>query len=106
MVAEKEKNKKSIPLKDILKDVISNIEKREEKETRLLKAWESAVGKEAFKHTRPAFLKSGRLVVNVSDSPWLYKLTLEKKELIKKINTKLKDKKKIRELQFRIGDIK
>ena len=66
--------------------------------------WEKVVGKNVFKYTRPVTLKSGRLVVNVSDSSRLYELTLKRRELIKDINKHLK-KKKIKEIRFKIGEI-
>ena len=93
------------PLKDTIKKVIANLEKREKEELDIVRTWESAAGKKASKHTKPAFLKSRRLVVNVSDSSWLYKLTLEKESLIKRFNKNLKGRKKIKELQFRIGEV-
>ena len=96
---------KGAPLKDVIKKIISDIEKREKEELDLLKIWENAAGKKAAKHTKPTFLKSKRLIINVSSSSWLYKLTLEKQNLMKEINKNLKGPKKIKELQFRIGDI-
>jgi predicted nucleic acid-binding Zn ribbon protein len=93
------------PLKDIIKNVISSLEKREKEEIDLFKAWEKAAGKKASKHTKPAFIKSRRLVVNISDSSWLYKLTLEKRAILEALNKNFKGKKKIKELQFRIGEI-
>ena len=91
------------PLKDVLKQIIGNIEKKEKEELDLLKFWEEAIGKGGARHTKIAFLKPKRLVVNVSDSTWLYKLTMDKKNIIKKFNKQ--SKKKIKELQFRIGKI-
>lgn len=93
------------PLKDVVEKVISDLKKKGKEEPDILKIWEKTVGKRGSKHTKPAFLRSKRLLVNVSDSSWLYKLTLEKGKLIKKFNGNLKGKKKIRELQFRIGQI-
>jgi len=89
-------------LKNILKKVLSDLEKEE---LSIVEIWSKAAGEKAAKHTRPAFLKAKRLVVNVSDSSWLYKLTLEKEALVKKVNAGLKGRKKIHQLQFRIGDI-
>lgn len=97
--------KKDTPIKDVVKKIISNLEKKEKEELDIIKIWEKTVGKKGAKHTKPAFLKSKRLVVNVSDSSWLYKLTLEKASIIKKFNAGLKGRKKIRELQFRIGQV-
>jgi len=93
------------PLKDLVKKIISDLEKRDEKEEHLKDVWEKSVGESGAKHTKIAFLKGKRLVVNVSDSTRLYKLTLEKKNLINKLNENIKSKKKIKELQFRIGKI-
>ncbi|UCD54658.1 MAG: DUF721 domain-containing protein [Candidatus Omnitrophota bacterium] len=92
-------------LKDIVKKVITDLEKREKEELDVCKIWEKVAGKKASKHTKPAFLKSKRLVVNVSDSSWLYKLTMEKDKLIQGFNKDLKGRKKIKELQFRIGEV-
>ena len=99
-------SKKSAPLGDVVKKVIADLEKRDRDEIDILKIWEKAAGKAASKHTRLAFLKARRLVINVSDSSWLYKLALEKKKIIEKFNKNLTGKKKIRELQLRIGEIK
>ena len=93
------------PLKDTIKKVIADLEEREKEELDIFKIWEKASGKKASKHTKPVFLKSKRLVVNVTDSSWLYKLTLEKDRLIQEFNRDLKGRKKIKELQFRIGEI-
>ena len=93
------------PLKDLVKKIITDLEKRDEKEEQLKDIWKKSVGKIGAKHTKIAFLKEGRLVVNISDSTRLYKLTLEKKNLINKLNENIKNKKKIKELQFRIGKI-
>ena len=92
-------------LKDIVKNVISGMEKKEKEEQDVIETWGKAAGKKAARHTRPVSLKAKKLIVNVSDSPWLYQLTLEKNEIIKKFNTKLGKRKQIREVQFRIGDV-
>lgn len=94
------------PFKDVLKKVISDLEKKEEKESDIIAAWENAAGKKAAKHTKPVFLKKKKLIIIVSDSTWLYKLTLEKDMLIKKFNRNIDGvKKKIKELQFRVGEV-
>lgn len=93
-------------LKDIVDKVLSSLKDREKEESDIFKAWKNAAGKKAAKHTELAFLKAKKLVVNVSDSSWLYKLTLEKDKIIKKFNKTIKTRKKIKELQFRIGKIK
>ena len=93
------------PLKDVLKGIISKLEKGQKgAHDELIASWEKVVGKDAFKHTKLVSLKGGRLVVNVSDSSRLYELTLKRREIIKAINRKRK-KKKIKEIRFKIGEI-
>lgn len=93
------------PLKDVVKKIIGNLEKKETEELDLVKIWEGAVGKKAATHTQLALFKSKRLIVNVSNSSWLYKLTADKKKLIEALNAKIKGRRKVKELQFRIGQI-
>jgi len=97
--------KKPTHLKSILKDVISEFGKREREEHNILSAWEKAAGKKAVKHTKPLFIKEKKLVIGVSNSSWLYKLTTERRKLLKVLNAELKGKKEIGGLQFRIGQI-
>ncbi|MFH1594684.1 MAG: DUF721 domain-containing protein [Candidatus Omnitrophota bacterium] len=96
---------KESPLKDVLKKIVADLEGKEREEATIVDAWQEAAGKKAVKHTKPVLLKANRLIVNVSDSSWLYKLTLEKSKLVKKINDRLENKRKIKELRFRIGNI-
>ncbi|MCQ9206793.1 MAG: DUF721 domain-containing protein [Omnitrophica bacterium] len=94
------------PLKNVIKKVISDLERTETKEANIVETWSKIVGKKAAERTRPVFLKKKKLVVNVSDSAWLYKLTLEKNALINTFNTRIKNPaRKIRELQFRVGEV-
>ena len=91
---------KSGPLGDEIKKIISGLQK--EKGQDFLEAWEKAVGEKAAKHTKIIFLKNGQLVVNVNNSSWLYKLTLEKQGILERLNKA--QNRKVKELQFRIGD--
>ena len=90
---------------NVVKKLISGFEKKEKEEKGLYKAWETAAGRKAAGHTKPVFVKEKRLVVKVSDSAWLYKLTMEKENLLRKFNRGAKKRKKINRIQFRIGDI-
>ena len=92
-------------IKNVVKSVLANIEEREKKESDIFKAWGKAAGKSASEHSKPTFLKAKRLVVNVTDSAWLYKLTLEKGKLLKRFNDNLKIRKKAKKIQFRIGKV-
>lgn len=67
-------------------------------------AWEKAAGKKMAQHSRPASFRGGRLIVEVGASSWLYELTLEKKAILKRLGGKFAGK-KIKNIQFRIGEV-
>ncbi len=67
-------------------------------------AWESAAGSKAAGHTRPVAIRKGVLTVNVDGSGWLYELTIKKKELLKKLDGKIRGK-TIKGIRFRIGEV-
>lgn len=94
------------PLGGVVKDIISNIGRRGVvTEEEMLAAWETAAGRRAAKHARPASLKKSKLVVNVDGSSWLYELTLKKKEILKKLEGHLGNK-RVSDIRFRIGEVK
>jgi predicted nucleic acid-binding Zn ribbon protein len=94
------------PLEEVLKKIIGGIsDKGNVTEEGMADAWRSAAGAKAAAHSKPRSLKSGRLVVNVDGSSWLYELTVKKREILKNLKEALKDK-KVKEITFRIGDIK
>ena len=98
-------NTKKLPLKNVIKDIINQLEKgQKEGPGELITAWGKALDKVFSEHTRLVTLKSGRLIVNVSDSSRLYELTLKRREIIKNLNKHLK-KKKIKEIRFKIGEV-
>ena len=74
-------------------------------EEEIERAWRRAAGEAAARHSRPVSFKKASLVVNVASSSWLYELTVRKREIVKTLESELKGK-KIKELRFRIGDIK
>lgn len=74
-------------------------------EEEIASAWRSAAGERAAASSRPVSFKRASLLVNVANSSWLYELTVNKKEILKRLEAGLKGK-KIKEIRFRIGDIK
>ncbi|MBU0605507.1 MAG: DUF721 domain-containing protein [Candidatus Omnitrophica bacterium] len=68
-------------------------------------AWRKAAGEAAARQSRPVSFKKSVLIVNVASSSWLYELTTKKRDIIKVLEAALKGK-KVKELRFRIGDIK
>ncbi len=91
---------------DIVKDVIKNLSgKGRVSEEEIGRAWEEAAGKKAARHTKPVLIKKSVLTVNVDGSCWLYELTVKKRELLGKLDGKIRGK-QLKGLRFRIGEIK
>ncbi len=94
------------PLEDLVKRIIGNFaggEKLTEEEIR--SAWAFVVGEKAAKHSRPRSFAESKLIVHVDDSGWLYELTTQKKYILNNLSSKLKGK-KLKEITFRMGDLK
>ena len=89
----------------IVKSVIGKLDKEANPTSNEINSiWKEVAGKKAIRHTKPTSLKKKHLVVNVDGSGWLYELTLRKKELLTGLKKRL-GKDKIKELQFRIGEL-
>jgi len=67
------------------------------------KAWLDAAEDEVSAHARPVSLKNGTLLILVENSSWLYKLTMEKKDILRKFNENYTGRKKAADIRFRIG---
>ncbi|MDD5422208.1 MAG: DUF721 domain-containing protein [Candidatus Omnitrophica bacterium] len=100
----RDKDKKSI--EDILKRVIKTLgpEKRLSEED-IIEIWKEAAGEAGASHSRPVSLRKSNMIVNVDGSSWLYELTTKKREILKKLEGRLKGK-KLKDIRFRIGEIK
>ncbi len=66
-------------------------------------AWGEAANQQAKEHTQLVSYKNSILVVVVENSSLLYKLTLEKREMLKRFNACYKGRKKAKDIRFRIG---
>ena len=94
------------PLEDLVKNIIGNLgskDKLTEEEIRL--AWDLVVGKKAARHSKPRSFQGSRLIVHVDDSSWLYELTTRKKYILSNLSSELKGK-RLKEITFRIGDLR
>ena len=57
-------------------------------EVRLRRAWETVVGADIARRTRPGTLADGCLTVVVDNSPWLHELSLRQPELLARIQAR------------------
>lgn len=90
-----------------IRDIIRSHIKNTGLERRLLEKmiftdWYRIAGDKVFRNTRPAFIRSGMLFVEVPDSVWAHSLTFFKPELIAKINSYLGSP-VVKDIRFRTG---
>lgn len=99
-------DEKANPLESILKDVIKNLSGKRPGEEEIGEAWAKAVGEAAARHSRPVSFRKSVLVVHVDGSGWLYELTTARRGILAKLERDLKGKKKVKDIRYRIGDIR
>jgi predicted nucleic acid-binding Zn ribbon protein len=93
------------PLGGILDGVIKKLGGRGRfTEEEMALAWAEAAGEEAARHSRPVSFRRSSIFVNVDRSTWLAELTVRRKEILSRLEERLKGK-KFRDIRFRIGDI-
>ncbi len=66
------------------------------------RVWPAAVGRSVAEHAQPVRLEGGRLLVHVSDSAWLHRLSLQRRDLARDVNRSL-DRSVVKDVRFRIG---
>jgi predicted nucleic acid-binding Zn ribbon protein len=66
------------------------------KELKILELWDECVGEVIAKYSTPVRINKNKLMVSVENAVWRYELASKKKEILEKLN------KKIRESQKRI----
>ena len=92
-------------IKDTVKNVIQElvVKKSALKEGGPEQILKKILTKREMGHIKFNYFKKGTLSVNVDSSAWLYKLTLQKQEILSPLNKRLDS---IKDIHFRIGDIK
>lgn len=100
------RTRKPVAIEDLLKKTLKDLRsKKKLTQEEVAAMWEEAVGRAASRHTRPVSFRGARLAVNVDDSGWLYELTIKKKEILAKLGGKFQPK-KLKDIRFRIGEVK
>jgi predicted nucleic acid-binding Zn ribbon protein len=92
------------PIGDVLKNVVERLSQAKSKDiNKIYSYWSTIVGEGFSRHSLPASLKRGTLLVNIEDSAWFYQMNLQKERLLAALQKKI-GKQKVRRLQFRIGN--
>ena len=92
---------KARPIKDILSDIIKENNLDEINQTiNIERAWKKVVGGAISKNTEIVQLKRGNLFIKTSNPVWRNELSLQKKELLEKMNNK-EPKFNIKEIIFK-----
>jgi len=94
------------PLEKLLKDVLKKLGGKRPGEEEIAGAWARAAGETAAQHTRPVSFQKAVLIVNVDASTWLYELTTRKREILARLAGELTGRKRVKDIRFRIGDIR
>jgi len=63
--------------------------------------WTEAVGEKIAEAAVPVYNKKGVLFIRVKDSVWRFELTRRKNEILEKVNEKLNEKNKIKDILFK-----
>lgn len=94
-----------IAIKEVVSSIIQGLgaESNSEKD-KVAQALNTVLGKGALRHTRAQYYQNQKLVINVDSSAWLYKLNLEQREILSKLNSLLPHA-DIKELLFKLGRV-
>ena len=74
------------------------------KEGEIWLVWEDAVGSRIASHARPAGFRDGTLTVTVDSAPWMQQLSFLKRDIVGKVNAKLRSE-LVKDLYFKAGKI-
>ena len=91
-------------IEGIVNGLLRNLQTKKVKKASAVKdAWEAATKKETKEHAHIVNYKKGVITVIVENSSWLYKLTLEKRNILEKFNQNYRGRKKAGDIRFRVG---
>ena len=101
----RQKSKRPDNIKDILHKVVYKIQEEPKDKEKILDAWGNVVGPKAKEHSKPASITRDTLTIEVDSSPWMYELNLNKNNILKNL-AKLLNNNSIRDIRFKIGEMR
>ncbi len=97
--------RRAVPLGEALLDVARAIGMEGPlKALEILRIWPRAVGRTVAEHARPVGLQGGTLVVHVTDSAWLHRLSMARRDVIRDVNDHLEEP-TVKAVRLRIGPV-
>lgn len=100
------KNGNLTRIDDILKNSLGNLNLGSSfKVAPIWQAWSEIAGASIAQRSTPEFISGDTLVVGVTNSVWLYELTLQKKQLLAKVKARFPDI-TLNDIRFQIGQVK
>lgn len=91
-------------IKEILADFLKGQKQIETPQTIIMRHWGEIISESAALEAKPILIKNRVLVITVSNSALLHKLTFQKKEICRNIE-KFLNSKVIKDVRFKIGNI-
>ncbi|MBF0252873.1 MAG: DUF721 domain-containing protein [Candidatus Omnitrophica bacterium] len=99
-------NRKPEHIDSIVGDILREIENRKIKRANAVgEAWRKAVNEKICEHAQPVSMKKGVMMIITENSNWLYEITMQKREIIKKFNETYTGRQKLKEIRVRVGEI-
>ncbi|PIQ89193.1 MAG: hypothetical protein COV72_04430 [Candidatus Omnitrophica bacterium CG11_big_fil_rev_8_21_14_0_20_42_13] len=96
---------KPVAIKDVVGDVIQELsEGSGVSKPRIIEAVNSAVGRKAAGHIKTEYFKNSKLTINVDSSVWLYKLNMQRKQILDNLRIAL-PKTEFTEIIFKVGKV-
>ena len=91
----------------LIKEVVDAFLKEHEnavksEKMQIVENWKNIISEKAAKITKPRDIRNKILIVEVSNSSWLYKLNMERKKILKKIEDIIGPG-KVKQVRFKIG---
>jgi len=91
----------------LIKEVVDAFLKEHEnavksEKMQIVENWKNIISEKAAKITKPRDIRNKILTVEVSNSSWLYKLNMERKKILKKIEDIIGPG-KVKQVRFKIG---
>ena len=90
-------------IKGIVENLILNWKKEKDESFSPHELLKKVLTKKELGHIKFNYFKKGVLNINVDSSTWLYHLTLQKQRILSRL---ISESAKIKDIRFRIGEIK